>query len=223
MGKHRSRFPPNLCFLTVTHSTSLVFRTVFWPEVKAVFHILGCGKPAAGWLRYGDWKPWGWTQSHGRILGLSVPAFSQGLPDRSLLPTRNCSQVHWAVFPQSLGGNMEGESQVDCPALAQFSGPVVTWALLPRDAQGLISLEGDPRSSSGFLCRTDRNVASGSPDLQVSLSSCSPGCGPGTPRPTRLVLLPGPYRREASCQVTSCIHRPTWERRQRSPEHALEG
>lgn len=132
-----------------------------------------------------------------------MPAFSQGLPDASLLPARNCFQVHWAVFPQSLGGNMEGESQVDLPALAQFSGPVVTQALLPRNAQGLISLEGDPRPSSGFLCRTDQNVASGSPDLQGSLSSCSPGRGLGTPKPTCLVLLPGRFRREPSCQ--SCI------------------
>ena len=145
-------------------------------------------------------------------------------------PSWPFSAAHQELLSGSLGclspvprGNMEGESQVDLPALAQFSGPVVTRALLPRDTQGLISLEGDPRPSSGFLCRTDQNVASGSPDLQVSLSSFSPGCGLGTPRPTRLVLLPGPYRREASCQVTSCIQKPTWERRQRSPERALEG
>ena len=46
---------------------------------------------------------------------------------------------------------------------------------------------------------------------------------PRNTRPTQLVLLPGPFRREASCQVTSCIRRPTWQRRQRSPEPALEG
>ena len=35
---------------------------------------------------------------------------------------------------------MEGESQVDLPALAQFSGPVVTQALLSLDSKVKVAL-----------------------------------------------------------------------------------